>query len=403
MRLQTSFLTPLFMSYISTVMNQLQQMLPMAAFDAFVGQHEADKWTKHFRTKDQLTVMLYAQAREKTSLRDIETGLRTHDSTWYHLGLSGVSRSTLARANNHRPYEIFESLFYELLKTCRIFSSGTASQFRFENALYALDATVIDLCLALFPWAHFRKEKGALKLHTLLNVRTQIPELIIESDGRTHEMDIARIIDLERLARGSIIVMDRAYVDYAFLHDIGRQGHFFVVRMKKGTQMVPVKDMPVSGKGVLKDQEIDFVLKEARESYPGTLRLVTYHDEKTGKTYRFMTNHFTLSARAVADIYKSRWQVELFFKWIKQHLKIKTFLGTSKNAVMTQIWIAMIYYLLLAWIKFQTKFKGSLLSLTRMIGEVLFRNVFLINLLRLGPGSVTRVLARASPGQLSLF
>lgn len=390
------------MSYVTTVLNQLQQLLPISEFEGFVGQHQADKWTKNFRTKDQLTVMLYAQARGKQSLRDIESGLRVQENAWYHLGLENVSKSTIARANQNRPYDIFESLFYELLKRCRIFSSGTAS-FQVENDLYGLDATVIDLCLSLFPWAHFRKEKGALKLHVLLNIKTQIPELIIESDGKTHEMEIARLINWEALVKGSIIVMDRAYTDYGFLFDIHQHDHTFVVRLKNNAHILHMKDLPISEKGVMKDQIIEFVLPEALESYPESLRLVTYHDDIHDQTYQFLTNNLTLSAKTIANIYKSRWQIELFFKWIKQHLKIKTFLGTSKNAVMTQIWIAMIYYLLLAWIKFQTKFKGSLLDLTRIIGETLLQNIPLINLLRLTPYSASRVLARASPKQFSLF
>ena len=403
MRLETSF-SPLFhMAYISTVLNQLQQLLPISEFEGFVGQHEADKWTKSFRTKNQLTVLMYSQACRKESLRDIETGLRVQENAWYHLGLQSVSKSNLSYAMNARPYEIFESLFYELLKRCQNFSSGTASQFSFTNDLYALDATTIDLCLSLFPWAHFRKEKGALKLHTLFNVRSQIPELIIESDGKTHEMEIARFIDWGEYATGSIFVMDRAYVDYSWLHEIHKSRHSFVVRLKKNAQIVPVEEFAITEAGVLKDQKIEFVLPKAMENYPEPLRKVEYSDATTKKTYQFITNNFILSAKTIADIYKFRWKIELFFKWIKQHLKIKTFLGTSKNAVMTQIWIAMIYYLLLAWIKFQTRFKGSLLDLTRIIGEVLLQNVALINLLRLTPRRASRILARASPNQSSLF
>ena len=391
------------MPYVSTVLNQLQQLLPLDEFDSFVGQHEADKWVKHFTTKNQLTVMLYAQAKEKSSLRDIETGLKTQGSKWYHLGLEGVSKSTLARTNHNRPYDIFESLFYELLKKCQNFSSGTASAFNFKNDLYALDSTTINLCLSLFPWASFRKAKGAVKLHTLFNVRSQIPELIIESDGKTSDINMARYIKLDKLAKGSIITMDRAYNDYSFMNDIHKHGHTFVIRLKKNAQIVPLKDYLVTEKGVLKDQRTAFVLPEAIQAYPEDLRLIEYQDEKTKKVYKFLTNNLKLSGKTIADIYKSRWQIELFFKWIKQHLKIKTFFGTSKNAVMIQIWVAMIYYLLLSWIKVQTKFKGSLLDLSRMIGEILLQNVPIINIIRLTPRSISRVLARAAPSQLPLF
>jgi len=214
---------------------------------------------------------------------------------------------------------------------------------------------------------------------------------------------MARYIKLDKLAKGSIITMDRAYNDYSFMNDIHKHGHTFVIRLKKNAQIVPLKDYLVTEKGVLKDQRTAFVLPEAIQAYPEDLRLIEYQDEKTKKVYKFLTNNLKLSGKTIADIYKSRWQIELFFKWIKQHLKIKTFFGTSKNAVMIQIWVAMIYYLLLSWIKVQTKFKGSLLDLSRMIGEILLQNVPIINIIRLTPRSISRVLARAAPSQLPLF
>ncbi len=391
------------MPQMSTVLNQLYELLPLEAFESFVGQHEADKWVKHFTTANQLKVMLYAQVQEKDSLRDIETGIRIRDSISKGLEIQLVSRSTLSRGNRDRPYDIFESLFYELLKKCQDLSPGTASKFTFKNDLYALDSTTIDLCLKLFPWATFRKAKGAIKLHTLFNVRDQIPELIIESDGKTSDIEVARLIDLDQLTKGSIITIDRGYIDYTFLNDIHKEGHTFVSRLKSNAQIVPLEAHVVSEKGVLKDQRIGFALPEAMETYPEDLRLIEYQDEETGKIYEFITNNFEFSAKTIADIYKQRWQVELFFKWIKQHLKIKTFFGTSKNAVMTQIWIAMIYYLLLSWIKYQTKFKGSILELSRMIEEVLLEKVCLINIIRLTPKTLHKALSRGSPEQLPLL
>jgi len=393
------------MPQVRTVLNQLYEILPLEAFDSFVRQHEADKWVKHFTTKNQLKVMLYAQAQEKDSLRDIELGLKVRDSICKGLKIKPVSRSTLSRGNRDRPYDIFESLFYELLNKCQNLSIGRTSKlpFAFKNDLYALDATVIDLCLNLFPWASFRKTKGAIKLHTLFNVRSQIPELIIESDGKTHDIEVARLIDLEKLSKGSVITIDRAYIDYTFLNDIHKHEHTFVTRIKSNTHIVTLEDYKINEKGVLKDQRIAFVLEDAIEAYPEDLRLIEYKDEKTNKVYQFITNNFDFSAKTIADLYKQRWQVELFFKWIKQHLKIKTFFGTSKNAVMTQVWIAMIYYLLLSWIKYQTKFKGSLLSLSRMIAEVLLEKVSIIHIIRLTPKTISKALVRGSPHQLSLF
>lgn len=354
------------------------------------------------RCRNQLSILLYAQATGKDSLRDIEAGLEMWDSTWYHLGLETAARSTLARANEKRPYQIYESLFYELLKKCGAFSSGTAS-FSFKNDLYAIDSTTIDVCLSLFPWARFRKEKGAIKMHTLFNVRSQIPEMIMVTNGKIGDITAVRDIDLSAFAKGTIFVFDRGYTDYAFLWKIKQAGHHFVIRLKKKANIMRLPHVCPLEKGVLADERVAFVLDDAEEAYPEDLRLVTYLDEEHYQLYEFLTDSFDFAGSIVAAVYKSRWHIELFFKWIKQHLKIKTFLGTSKNAVLTQIWIAMIYYLLLAWLKFQTKFKGSLLDLTRMIQEVLMRNVSIINLLNLTPKTLPRTLARASPTQSALF
>lgn len=390
------------MSHTNTVLNQLQHLLPLEEFQKFVKLKKADKYTKRMSCKDQLTILLYAQATGKNSLREIETALKIQDSTWCHLGIETVARSTLGAANKKRPYSIYESLFYELLKKCQGFSFGTAS-FSFENELYAIDSTTIDLCLSLFPWAHFRTEKGAIKLHTLFNVRNQIPELILVTDGKEADITMAKKMDVRKLALGSILTFDRGYNDYAFFHTIHEAGHTFVVRLKDDAHILSLESFAVTEKGVLKDERIGFVLEEALKDYPEDLRLVTYHDEIHNLTYRFLTNNFNFSAKTIADIYKARWQIELFFKWIKQHLKIKTFLGTTKNAVLTQIWIAMIYYLLLAWIKFQTKFKGTLLDLNWILKEMLLRNISIINLLNLSQKTATLIAARASPKQLSLL
>jgi len=386
----------------TTVLNQLQHLLPLDEFQSFVNLKKADKYTKKLSCKDQLTILLYAQATGKNSLREIETALRIQDSTWYHLGIETVARSTFASANEKRPYEIYESLFYELLKKCKGFSFGTAS-FSFDNELYAIDSTTVDLCLSLFPWAHFRTEKGAIKLHTLYNVRDQIPELILVTDGKEADITMARKMNLQKLATGSIITFDRGYNDYAFLYSIHQAKQTFVARLKDNANILSLEKYTITEKGVLRDERIGFVLEEALKDYPEDLRLVVYYDEVHKVTYHFLTNNFEFSAKTIADIYKARWQIELFFKWIKQHLKIKTFLGTSKNAVLTQIWVAMIYYLLLSWIKFQTKFKGSLLDLTWIIKEMLLRNISIINLLNLSPKTIIGITERASPSQLLLL
>lgn len=373
----------------------------MDDFSSFVGQHQADRYVKHFTTENQLSVLLYAQATGKDSLRGIETGLRVQNKTWYHLGITNVARNTLAHANSKRPWKIFESLFYVLLGKCKELTFGTA-QFSFKNDLYAIDATVIDVCLSIFPWAKFRKQKGAIKLHTTFNIRSQIPECVVVTDGKTHEITVTKDMDFSKFPKGTIFVVDRGYVDYELLNAIRKAGHHFVIRLKKNAQILHYENRPVFGDGVLKDESIEFMNDAAREAYPGRIRLVTFEDKGTGNIYEFLTDEFRLSAKNIALIYKLRWQVELFFKWIKQHLKINTFLGTSKNAVMIQIWVAMIYYLLLAFIKYQTRFTGSILELSRMIGEVILQRVQIIELLHLTPKTIVRLKSRDHP-QLTLF
>lgn len=390
-------------SSTTTILQQLMQFLPKNQFDSFVGQHNADKYTKKLKCWNQLTVLLYAQATGKDSLRDIETGLLTAQNRWYHLGLETVARSTIARANESRPWQIYESLFYKVLERCGDMISGTAS-FSFKNDLYALDASTIDLCLSLFPWAKFRKEKGAIKLHALFNIRSQIPELIMVTEGKVADITAAREIDLKKYPKGSIFVFDRGYNDYAFFYRIKKAGHHFVVRKKDDANIFRLlgQQKKAYGEGIIADESIVFSLEEAQEAYPENLRLVTYYDKEQNQSYEFFTDDFRLSALNIALIYKRRWDVELFFKWIKQNLKIKTFLGTSKNAVLTQIWVAMIYYLLLSWIKFQTKFTKSLHTLTIMIREVFLQPIPLINILRLRPKTIHQALPRSNL-QLSLL
>ena len=391
------------MANTSIVLNQLQHLLPLREFETFVGQYDADKYVKRLTCRNQLTILLYAQATGKDSLRDIQTSLTIRDSSWYHLGLETAARSTVAKANEKRPFQIYESLFYTMLEKCGNLSCGTAS-FSFQNELQAIDSTTIDLCLNLFPWARFRTEKGAIKLHTSFNIRSQIPDLIEITDGKVGDVTAAKTFDLSQYPKGTIFVIDRGYTDYAFLTSIVATGHHFVIRLKKNAHVLRLKEhRSPCGEGVLKDEKVGFVLPQALADYPEDLRLVTFHDDEHDVTYQFLTDEFRLSAANIALIYKQRWQIELFFKWIKQHLKIKTFLGTSKNAVMTQIWVAMIYFLLLAWIKFQTKFVGSLLELTRMIEEVLLDPISILDLLNLTPRTVRRALARAGPPQLALL
>lgn len=388
------------MKQVSTIFNQLLDFLPKNKFQSFIGQHKADRYVKNFTCWQQLLTLLYAQATGKDSLRDIELGLMSHQNKWYHLGLTSITRSNLSYANKNRPYEIYESLFYELLKECRQLSPSE-NRFSFENPLYSMDATVISLCLSVFPWAKYRKTKGALKLHVLLNNRTVIPEFAVVNEAKIHEINIARDSNYP-LSVGSILVFDKAYIDYGWFSKINKNKMFFVSRTKKNTNYFTIEKRETNEQGVLSDEVIGLGGDKGMEEYTENLRLITYYDKEQDKIYTFFTNNFELSAKTIADIYKDRWQIEIFFKWIKQNLKIKSFLGTSKNAVLTQIWVAMIYYLLLIYIKFKARLKMSLLEFTRIIKELFMMRIPLISALGIPYKHISVCKNRGDP-QLSLF
>lgn len=387
--------------YSNTIFNQLLNFLPKDSFSQFVGQHHGDKYIKKVTTWNQLILLLYAQSTGKDSLREIETGFKAHDGSWYHLGVNSVAKSSLADANRRRSYQIFEKLFYSLLKQCQEVLPERA--FSFKNPLYSFDSTTIQLCLSIFDWAKYSKTKGALKLHTLFNNRTTVPELLILSDGKTGDITAAKERNLP-LEKGSIIVFDRAYIDYEWWAKLNNDGIFFVSRVKSNQNIFVIGQHKTKlEKNILADETVIFGDYHAMNVYPEKLRRIKYFDEKNGKAYIYLTNNFELTAGQIARIYKERWQIELFFKWIKQNLKIKTFLGTSKNAVMTQIWVAMVYYLLLAYIKFQTKFKKSLLEFTRMIRETLMIRRSLIDLLSLNVRTVYKIKMQERCHQLSFW
>ena len=385
------------MNYSNTIFNQLLSFLPKYQFNQFVGQHNGDKYIKKMTSWNQFVLLLYAQATGKKSLRDIETGFNMHQNTWHHLGIKTVAKSSISDANNKRSYQIFEKLFYALLEQCKDVTMN--KEFKFNNPLYSFDSTTINLCLSIFDWAKYRKEKGALKIHMLLNNRTTIPELLTISDGKKADITAIKEMSLSsKLRKGSILVFDRAYIDYQWWNKLDEDKIFFVSRTKSNQNIFVIgQHKDKLEKNIIADEIVIFGEYKAMEKYPEQLRRIRYYDEKNKKEYTYLTNNFDLTAKQVADIYKDRWQIELFFKWIKQNLKIKTFLGTSQNAVMTQIWIAMIYYLLLAYIKFQTKFKKSLLELTRMIKETIMFRRNLIDLLSLEIKTLFRLQNQKNP------
>src|SRR3989344_2744529 len=366
-------------THSTTVLHQLLSLLPEQQFQTFVGQHEADRYVKRFPCFNQLTTLLYAQITGRECLREIESDLRVLDSTWGELGLRSIARSTLAYANEKRPAAIFESLFYVLFTQCQSVSNGQS--FSFKNPLHAIDATSIAVCLELFDWAKFRTRKGALRLHMDLDIRSQIPDLLDLTDGKTHEVTVAQDMDFSSYAQGTIFVMDRGYNDYALLQRMRKAGHHFVIRRKKNAQTFTLRLHRITkGKGVLKDERVAFALPTAQERYPDDLRQVTFVDED-GNIYEYLTDEFRLSAGNIAEIYKRRWDIETFFRWIKQNLKIKTFLGTSKNAVLTQIWVAMIYFLLLRWIAHCINSTRSITDMARKLSATCMHHFHLFEVL----------------------
>ena len=369
------------MTQVGTIFSELLKLVPRYHFDKAVNSHQGDRYAKSFTTWKQFITLLYSQITRKDSLREIETGLLAQSSRCYHLGLTRVCRSTLADANNRRDYRIFETLFYHLLGRCK--SLTPKHKFRFKNPLYSIDASTIDLCLSSFPWAKFRKTKGAIKLHCQYDHSGALPSFLVITDGKRHEARVMKEHTFP-LTPDSIVSVDRGYLDFKWLYSLTVSRVSFVTRAKKNFKYeVTGQHKKPKGKGVLRDETVCMVNYSSTQDYPDTLRRVEFYDEEKKKILVFLTNNFKLAASTIAGIYKSRWQIELFFKWIKQNLKIKSFLGSSKNAVMTQVWVAMCYYLLLSYIKYQTRFGHSLLYLSRVIRETLMDQRALIDILTL--------------------
>lgn len=390
------------MRQVNTIMSELLRIFPRYEFEKLEKEHKGNYYTKYFTGWQQLMVLLFAQIGGKDSLREIETSLSVHHSKWYHLGLKGIKRSTLSDAMSNRSSKIYEGVFYKLLEKCQ--SVTPKHRFRFKNPLLTLDSTVIDLCLSIFPWATFRKRKGAIKLHYLYDHSGSLPSFMVMTDGKHHDVRVAR--DDKKLnfalLPDSIISFDRAYLDYNWLWDLNNKEVYFVTRSKGNIKCeITGQHQQVNNKHVVRDDVISLKGYYTSQKYPESLRIVGYTDPETGKYYEFLTNNFTLAAKTITDIYKSRWQIELFFKWIKQNLKIKSFLGTTPNAVLTQIWVAMCYYLLLTYIKYQTKFAHSITELSRMIKEILMERTMLIDILSLNVNKLKKI--RDPIHQLSLF
>ncbi len=283
-------------------------------------------------------------------------------SKLFHIGTQAMSRSSLSRINNDQPWELYQALFYKILARCQPISGKHS--FRFHNKLYSMDASTIDLCLSVFPWATFRQTKGAVKLHAVLDHDGLLPTFIDITEGKTHEVNIGRGI---KLPKGSILTMDRGYIDYEWFQELTDQGVFFVTRAKKNMRSrIEIRNKVNKKSGVSSDHSIALTSKNG-QAHQGLLRKIGYRDPITNKQYYFLTNNFKLAAKTIADIYKDRWQIELFFKWIKQNLKIKSFIGTTKNAVMSQIWVALCTYLLIHYFKWSNGLHQSALQIVQRL------------------------------------
>ena len=349
-----------------TVFAQILEHVPRYEFDKAVQRYRGHYRLHRFSCYDQFLCLAFAQLTYRESLRDIETCLNSQHDKLYHIGFRGaVSRSTLADANERRDYRIFQDFGYHLIQLAQRLYQSEELAIQLEEALYALDSTTIDLCLALFPWATFRKTKAAIKIHTLLNLRGAIPTFINLTPATVHDV---QVLDILPLPKEAILTMDRGYIDFRRLYVIHLLPAFFVIRAKDNLKYHRLSSQAVDKTGGLRsDQRIVLKIKKSCKAYPEALRRVSFVDLERKKRLIFLTNLFTVSAQTVADIYKQRWQVELFFKWIKQHLRIKNFYGTSPNAVKTQIWVAISVYLLVAILKKRLQLPGSLHTLLQII------------------------------------
>jgi putative transposase len=344
------------------------QMFPRFEFQKAVKETGAEYHARGFSSWNHFVAMLFGQLCGQDSLRGIEAGLATQSKNLYHLGIVPVRRSTLSYANKHRTHDLFKKIFFLMLSKCQ--PIAPKHRFRFKNPLYSIDATVIDLCLSLYNWAKFRTTKGAVKLHVKLNHAGYLPSFAVMTNGNVHEQRIAWNIPLEK---GDVAVFDKAYNSFEWLKTLDNTGVFFVTRLKDNADYRVVERIDVSGmKNISSDQVIDLNGILSKQKYPGRLRRIRSLDPDTGNTAILLTNNFAWSAKTIAQIYKERWKIELFFKSLKQQLKVKSFVGTSHNALLSQLWIALIAYLLLSYLKFKSKFQWSVYTLCSILPANLF-------------------------------
>lgn len=358
------------MSKSSSMFAQLLSLFPRSRFDALVREFDAEKGAKGFTCWQQFVSMLFCQLGKAQSLREISGGLKTCEGKLSHLGIQAPKPSTLSYANAHRPWQFYQALFFDLLKTCQGVAADKKRKFKFKNKLYSIDSSTIDLCLSAYDWAKFRRKKGAIKLHLRLDHDGYLPDFAVVTEGKVSDIRALSAFDFEP---GSIYVFDRGYTDYRLFGDLCEKGVFFVTRMKDNARYDVLDSRAVpEGWGVVTDEEIALSGFYAEENCPHTLRRIHYFDVEQDRSFDFLTNNMTLASETLARIYKERWQVELFFKAIKQNLKIKTFVGTSANAVKIQIWTALIAFLLLRYLQLRSTFSWALSNLAALLRMNLF-------------------------------
>lgn len=364
------------MKQFNTVLGQMLAQVPRQRFQTLVQTHGGDRYVKRFTCWSQMVCMLYAQLAGRRSLRDLERSLAAQARHSRHLNLAACKRNTLANANRNRDWRLYRDLFLLLRERCQAIAPRRG--FRFKNKLFSLDSTVIDLCLSLYAWANFRSTKAGVKVHTVLDHDGLVPHFAVVTPANVSDIEAARGMTFER---GSILVVDRGYVDYAWLNGLTEGGVFFVTRLKRGARYgIESFSRKKARWPVLVDRTVRLKGASAKRC-PAALRLVAVYDETKGETYEFLTNIFHLSASTIAALYKARWRIELFFKEIKQNLRIKRFLGTSENAVQTQIWTALIACLLAAFLKFQSRCRLSVGEVLRLLQTTLFERKSVFDLL----------------------
>jgi hypothetical protein len=388
------------MNRVCSIFSQLLQLFPRPQFEAAVKEHKAERHARGFTSWGQFVAMLFCQLGHAKSLREICGGLASCEGKLRHLGIpTAPSRSTLAYANEHRPWELYQTVFEQLLAKGEPLGAGQVKKkFRFRNKLMSIDGSVIDLCASMYDWAKFRRTKGAVKLHLLLDHDGYLPSFAVITPGKTHEIKVARQMKFEP---GTIVVFDRGYTDYKWFAELTAQGVYFVTRMKDNADYEVIEQRPVPEKGSVLKDEVIFLFKQAAAGQECFLRRIEVWNEEKDEVVVFLTNHLEFAASTIARIYRDRWQVELFFKALKQSLKIKTFVGTSANALKTQVWTALIAMLILKYLQLRATFGWSLSNLVALLRQQLFVYRDLYAWLN-NPFEAPPALAGVHDGQLAL-